>query len=265
MKKKQNVIVEYSSYSRTILADLKSLSKLIRKYSATQQDNTKTREATWAPLKLEQIQNALLNPQNALKPSMVAFATLLKTEQEIIKTQERIQVQRESIRESIQGLKEQHVISKDTKEKEKLFESSKKMENMLRKTGEIYQGLVRFQETLKERYREIDALALKHDKEWHEYRTFYLRQTLNNLLVTDLDLSDMERQALLSEDTWPQILQDFQTLNIDIPEDLNVSAPNFETYFKLKAYLAVHSSLSRRMLPHKTADVLKYVKKILKK
>lgn len=265
MKQKQDSIVEWSSYSRTILADLKSLSKLIRKYSATQQDDVKGKTRRLTPLKIEQIQNALLNPQNALKPSMAAFATLLRIELDIIKAQEDIQAQRESMRETISQLREQHVISQDPKEKEKLINTSKNMEDLLQKMAVIYQNLSHSQAALKIQYQKIDVLALEHDKQWHEYRNFYLQDTFKHLAATDLELSGMERDALLAEDTWPQLIQDFRTLNIDIPAELNVSTPNFTTYFKLKAYLVVHNALSRRMLPHQASDVLKYIKNILRK
>lgn len=263
MKSKHDVIVEYSTYSRNILADLRSLSKLIRKYSATQRDYAALTLDKPLALTLQQIRNALLNPQNALKPSMAAFATLIKIEQDIIKTQERIQTQRETIRESIRSMREAHVMSKDNREKDKLSASSKSMEALLQRTGEIYQSLTRSQEDLQKYYQEIDQLALKHDEEWHEYRAFYLQQTLDELRSTDLELSEMEEKTLLEQDTWPQVLKDFETMQLAIPGDLNISSPNFETYFKLKAYLVVYSSLSRRMLPHNTQDVLKYVKKIL--
>jgi hypothetical protein len=264
-KQKQDSIVEWSSYSRTILADLKSLSTLIRKYSATQQDDLKVKTKRLTPLKLEQIQNALLNPQNALKPSMAAFATLLRIELNIIKAQEDIQAQRESMRETIGRLREQHIISQDPQEKEKLITSSKNLEDLLQKTAVIYQSLSTSQTALQAHYQKIDALAIKHDQEWHEYRNFYLEETFKNLAATDLELSSTDKDALLAEDTWPQLIQDFKTLNIDIPKELNVLSPNFTTYFKLKAYLIVHNSLSRRMLPHKPSDVLKYVKQVLRK
>jgi hypothetical protein len=264
MKKKHDILVEYSTYSRTVLADLKSLSELIRKYSATQQ-TIALKVPPGSPLKLEQIQNSLLNPQNALKPSMAAFATLLKLEQDIIKSQESIQTQREEMRESIREMREKHVMAQDEKEKTALMEASKEMETLLQKTGDIYQSLARAQSGLDAHYKKVDELALKHDKEWHEYRTFYLQQTLDDILATDIELTESEQKTLLHEDTWPQLILDFDSLNIEIPDYLNIDSPNFETYFRLKAYIAIHSSLSRRMLPHKAQDILKYLKQVLKK
>jgi len=74
----------------------------------------------------------------------------------------------------------------------------------------------------------------------------------------------MEKKDLKTQEAWPEVIERFQVLNIPVPEFLHIDAPNFTTYFNLKAYLVTHDSLNRRMLPATPEDIARILKQLLR-
>ncbi len=259
---KKSVSIYYSTYARTIISELTELAVLIRKYSTAAKENVA--EGVFFPniLSLEQIEEALLNPQNSIKPSLVAYATIIKSRRHIHNLQLSSRTQRDLLQEGIKKL--QIKLDESTKETEKaeISEAITEMENSYKQLVTAYQELMRFGVKIIELERRVIALIKQYDQEWERYRSFYLQELVTQIERLGVSLSELEKQELLVDDTWAEIISRFTLANTEIPDALNLEQPKFTTYFKLKAYWAINASLSRRMLPSQPENILKLLKKL---
>ncbi len=260
MRKRQEF--HYSTYARAILSDLKSLADLIRKYSLPSKEKTKSAFQFSSLLTLQQIEEALLNPQSTIKPTMVAFANLLKLHLEVLEAIEQSQKQRKATQDTIQALRDQFTEVADA-EKEELLESLTALEESHKLISQTHAHLVALEPQIRGFKKQVVELTQVHDQAWEDYRRHHLSEIADDLAASGVELSEIEKKELLDQETWPEIIRRFQTLGLPIPAYLKLDKPNFTTYFKLKAYLTTHASLSRRMLPHKPDDIVKILKKIL--
>lgn len=253
----------YSTYARAVISSLKSLANLIRKYSMPHRDSPESSFPFANLLTLKQIEEALLNPQSTLKPSMAAFATLLKLHRDVISTIAQAANQKKLIQEAIKKLRDTASEAQEP-QKEEIYESLKNLEESFKEVAATHQHLLTLEPQLDAFKNKITELTTEHDQTWEVYRMQNLNEIAQDLAAGGVELSETEQQELLTQETWPEILLRFQTLGLQIPTYLNLDKPNFTTYFKLKAYLAAHSSLSRRMLPHKPEDIIKSLKKVMR-
>lgn len=260
---KNNSDVQYATYSRAILSELKDLADLIRKYSNATKEKDNALSITPILLSTEQINLALSNPQNAIKPGIVAHAILIKLHRDIIANLEQADIQRRLMRENIAKLRERLPGTAEI-QKEELSESIAALENMQKKTNALQKQLQEREKEVEKLRAELSKFTIDCDHDWDVYREFYLKALVIEIEQAEVPLTELEKAEILSQDSLPEVLHRFQTLNIDIPSQLNTEKLNFVTYFKLKGYLAIHASLSRRLLPTKPEDILKILKRLLK-
>lgn len=252
----QRMIPEYSTYARSILSDLQTLAKMIRRYSFQE----KPHKGQLGLLAQTQIEQALLNPQNSLQLAMSAAAGILKMKHEIRTAREQAEAQRRLIRESIEKIE-----SRETKplQKDQIEQSLNSLRSLQKKITTHLQELTKLEAQLTPLLDNIDQVTLQCNEEWEVYRSYYLNKLLTGL-ESQISLTEEEKKELLSQETWNTILHRFQVLNIEMPSYLNIEEPNYSSYFRLKGYLAVHDALGRQMQPNKPEDIVKILKPLLK-
>ncbi len=251
-------MADYSTYARVVLSNSESISSLIRKYSLAPSE---TRQASLgitqlALLTLKQIHEALLNPQNSIKPSIAAYAEVVKAHREIIVAQQQAYGELLLIEENLKLLREKYDQADKHQQKE-LTKAINKLEDLYKNLSTIQLNLAQLETELYNFESRIATLTTECDQDWDTYRQKFLEEVASNIEKGDVPLTDLEKAELLTQDIWIELIRRFKDLGIEIPPYIEVNNPNFKTYFQLKTYLAIHASLSRRMLPHSAEDIKK--------
>lgn len=254
-------IPQFSTYARAILSDLKNLANVIRKYAPG-----KAGGPVAAPplLQQSQIEEALLNPQNSILLSMAAQAAVIKMHHAILNTREQAEAQRRLVGESLEKLQEREKVVTNELQKDQLRDSIQSLKKVQKNITQQLIKLTQLEQALEPSQDNIANLTLQCDQDWEAYREHYLRKLLTELEAANITLSEQEQSDLLLHETWQSIIHRFETQNLDIPSQVKTDKPTYNSYFILKAYLAVDASFSRQMLPRKPEDITKIVKRLLK-
>lgn len=265
--KKSPATFGYSSYARTLLSEIKSLSSLIRKYSRpktveTDQKITKIDQGMLNLLSSSQIKEALTNPQTAIKPSMAAYASAVKVHREVLHSISLAENQRRLMKETLASLRQKLADSTNVAQERELSESIAALDAASKKTMELQKNLQQYQAELLEKIQQLDQLIPTFDDQWDAYRKHYLERIPEELSKIEIQLSEEEKIALLAEEPWSGILLRYQALELEIPSAFSVETPDFTTYFRLKAYLTICSHYIRRKEPYKTDEIVRFVKKL---
>src|SRR5262249_24796224 len=104
----------------------------------------------------------------------------------------------------------------------------------------------------------FNELNHQQDSSWENFRKTLLEKIKQSLMEKDLSLTDLEIKELESLENMAEIIKRFKTQSLEIPSYIDIKNPNYQTYFELKTYLAIHAALSRRMLPHSPEDIEKW-------
>lgn len=253
----RRTIQEYSTYARSILSDLKTLAKIIRKYSFQE----KTYNGMFGLLAQNQIEQALLNPQNSLQLAMSASAEVMRMQHEIMTAREQAEAQRRLIKESIEKIESRE---SNPLQKDQLHQSLTSLRTVQKQLVQHLKELAKLEGQLQPLSENIDRTTVQCNEDWENYLSFYLNKLLTAIEGSKIVLTDQEKKELLDQETWSNIIHRFQVLNIDMPSYLNIEEPNYSSYFRLKGYLALHAALGRQMQPNKPEDIVKILKPLLK-
>lgn len=253
--------VQYSTYARTVMSESAVLARLIRKNAGIQETTSRTGFIPH-PLTLEQIEEALINPQSAIKPSISAYATVIKIRRESANILERNKTQRTLLQDGVVKLRQKMTTAATESLKDELRESIIRMEKSNKDLLQISKKVKALETKLEQFEAQIIALIQRYDEEWDQYREYYLTTLVQELKDAGIILSELETSQLLKKETWSELIANFQHINLEIPQALNIEKPKFSTFFKLKAYLAIYACLSRNMQANTSKDILKLLKKL---
>ena len=248
----------YSTYARTVLSNSASIASLIRKYSTAKgQELPETNEhlGKFSLLSMEQIEQALLNPQNSIKGKITLFAEIMKMYRYIIDLQQESHKQLLVIEAGIKDIRDKYTKA-DKANKEKLAEAVRKLEVEYRKIAKLQKDLEEQETELGKFQQKLNDMTLKHDQEWDEYREKYLKILTEYLKEKGISLTELEQNEIKTQDVWTEVIKRFDIQEIKVPDYINITIPDYITYFELKAYLAMHASLGRRMLPNSSEDII---------
>lgn len=252
-------MASYSTYARVIMSNSDRLANLICKYSVAPSDNKYADQLNAMQLTLlseKQIEEAMLNPQNALKPSIAAYGDLCKAHRGIVQAQQNAYEQRLMIEEGIKQLRDRYAQT-DKEQQKDIVESVNDLEKNYKVLTNLQNELNQLEEELKNHEAEFMNMVENHDIQWEEFRQKTLVKYVESLEESGIPLSEHERNELLTSEIWPQVVYRYQQLGLEIPSYLHLKKPNVATYFELKCYLAIQASLGRRMLPNSTKDIQK--------
>jgi Skp family chaperone for outer membrane proteins len=251
-------MADYSTYARVVLSNSETISTLIRKYSLSPIEAKPSLVGLpqLGLLSLKQIEDALLDPQNSIQTSIAVYATIIQLHRHLIAVQQHAYSHQLAIEEAIKELRDKYT-SAEKGQKELLADTMKKLEKHYKEISAMQKELKELESQLVEYEIKLTELTADQDTEWDAFREHILLQLCEELEKNGIPLTDLEKNEIRTQEIWTEITKRFKTLSLPIPKVINVTQPEFKTYFELKAYLAIHASLSRRMLPHSIEDIEK--------
>jgi len=149
----------YSTYARAILSELRALAKLIRKYSLSSKKKSTADSAIAGLLSIREIEEALFNPQNAIKPNMSAYATVIKSHRDIVNAQDEVTVQRSLTQEAIRKMRDKLATATMDLQKKEITAALNLLETS-------YKSLVNTQQQLGDLEKQMDAFEKKVELKW---------------------------------------------------------------------------------------------------
>lgn len=246
-----------STYARLFIGFSESFSSLITEYSR-QSQSKQTKILPITILSASQVSQALAHPQNQTLTDMIAIthSDNIKIDRKIIQGQESLDSQRIFIEETLNALEsKKRVASPATKAN---------IENTMNSLNQQYKLLNNIQNALDHGRKQmssikndIDDLVQRQDGEWSAYRENFLRLLKQEIekVTKEAGLPPIPQGEIdnLMRQDLQEVLDRFTDLGAskDLPaaeleKILGINNPDFDTYFKMKAYLALRSILPSR-------------------
>lgn len=242
-----------STYALVNIGLSKGIVSSILKHSRQSQ----TKQASILPITLlteTQVNQALSHPQNESLGDLIATAycdSVNATHQTNV-SQENIKNQQVFNHESLDALQDKLKSNISPASKKNVEHAKEVLNQQLRVMRNIKENLNHAETQLGTIHKEIDDLAIAHDSQWSDYRKKRLEALRNeiekNLNDAGLKMLPGEIDNLLRED-----LQDVSDRYVDlgvskdlppggIEKLLGLKTPDFATYFRMKAYMAIRST-----------------------
>ncbi len=248
----KGLIMFLSTYARLFIGFNETFSSQITHYAR----QTRSKQTAILPITIlssEQVNQSLSHPQNQSLKDFIgtAYADSIRADRMIIKGQESLNEQKIFIEEALENL--------ETKKKFASPATKASIESTKKTLNDQYKLLTNIKNAQEHGYsqlkglgQEFKDLSTKQDAEWSTYRDSMLKK-LENTLETVLEtvglpsLPQGEIDNLLRQDLQ-DVLDRFEDLGAskDLPQEelsklLGIKKPDLDTYFKMKAYLAIRS------------------------
>lgn len=230
-----------STYAKSLLSDWSVPADILREATARMKDIILSEETKLDPLLTSQINEQQINDafdgpfQHFFKAHLHAYATIAKVESAL------------------------------TILKEEFFKESENTADTIFGLSPSFLGKIELS-TLKQLREKCDALTKQHHADWKTHIQSWNEALLSECKKFNLQLSDMERQEMATNQTISELNDRFTDLKLPIPK-LSKSTFDFNQYFTLKIILAIHSALARMQQPHSDKEVetqLKFYQPTLK-
>lgn len=115
-------------------------------------------------------------------------------------------------------------------------------------------------ENLIEIEKNLNNLTNIHYNQWQKKQEIWVEKLILALKNKNISLSEIEIKELKYQETSSELINRFIDLNIHtIPSS---TSKNFESYYRLKIYLTIHSSLSRQQQAHDNLTINKLSKNL---
>lgn len=249
---------EYNTYARTVMSDQRKLVQVIEKYASPKAvivnelaENYKSLNVVTA----KALKDALKHPHSKfIHFTINALADYGRAVRSIFEQKEVIANEKLYIEEAV---KEFQLSLEDLEgsDFDQLGDVVDQLEAQYLGLVELDNNLDNSLDGISKMIAELTSMISRQDKEWDDYRTEYNQKLVDSFNEMNFPLTELEKQELLSQDSWESMLETIREMKIELPKNLDVNHPNFGTYFKLKAYLAMYASLSRRMLPNSPEEI----------
>jgi hypothetical protein len=242
-----------STYARLFIGFSMSMSRIIKKYSRQSQ----TKQLKLSPITMisnEQVDESILHPHNKAVKEVIgsSYSSSIKIDRLMIKYQDHLDGQRIFIEEILKLLREKNKQLLDWgSDTQHIQDARKNLNRQFKLLDQVQGDIDDAYQQLSDVRQSIAKVVERGDNAWVEYRTELLdklREQIVNLLArAKLHIPQGEIDNLLRQD-----LQDVEDRFIDLgankdfpPEELEqilgLEHPDFDTYFKKKAYLAIRS------------------------
>ena len=255
---------QYTTYSRSILSDFKKIVELLQKHSSAQRglDIQFDPNITALPIIPATLLNeALADPQNHFLQFIIrSFGGYAKAHKELFEQrQQAVELQQTLTRLQQQFKAKSNDVEDGTRIRlENTLESLAHHQKAL---NNLSANIATNRQQLNEQLAKLAAMAERQDKAWEAFRAEGIDVLIQRFAEIQFDINENEIEMLKVPDNWAVLMNRLQEINIPMPESININEPSHSSYFQLKCYIAIHSSLSRRMLPNSSKEVQKvYVK-----
>lgn len=239
-------MANYGSYARTVLTDFDELVRLVHKYSGTIVPTDKVGASTLEKIQYltsTEVRNALNHPHADFIRSIIRIlGVYIKTIRTLLEQEQPLMEQKKYIEETVSviGTRLQlEEVEADT------------FQNAIAQLEKQYSALLDLQNRLdssKAQLSEVLAKTMKmakqFDKAWDQYRAEQLNDLATVFDEINLSLGDNARQDFLQQTTWTHLVQEMQSLKVQLPKDVDINKPDYSHYFLLKTYNAMYKSLT---------------------
>lgn len=222
--------------------------------SARQNPNKKTNILNITILSSDQMNQSLADPQNNSFKSWIklVYVNNLQVVNSIIASQEKVEEQRIFIQEALNTLHNK-LKSAPPPQKVEIKSAMTSLQQKYKLLNNIDNAYVHSSKQLTALETESNAVIAKHDEQWAAYRSKHLDELKVSLdkILEEAGLPPLpqgEIDNLLRQDSWQEVLDRFNDVGAskDLPEAeleklIQLKKPSFNTYFRLKAYMAIRS------------------------
>lgn len=251
-------MAKYSSYTRTILSEHQKFVQLVRKYSDPKAAIVRELDKDIKELNIitaKALADAITHPHAGfIAYTIGTLGEYLRAIRAIVEAKNDIIEEKLYIEETVRRFQD-NLGNLEGGEFDKLTEVVGKLEDQYVRLIEMDNKLDDNYERLTVVIDDVVSVISQQDSEWDSYRDAFHQKIISSLDELAFPLSEIEQNEILSQDSWESMLQRVRDLKIELPKDLDVSNPSYGTYFQLKVYLAMYSSLSRRMQPSTPEEI----------
>lgn len=241
-------MAHYSTYARAVISDFGELAKIIQQYAGVKPKPAGEggEPSKMALLRDEDVEHAFEDPQaEFLQPIVEAFATYVNSHRVHMAQHDVVRAQLEYLATNMPIMKS-NLANIVGKEREIAQAEYVEVEN-------TYKSLVAFIRTLKTGIKELEDEYTKLAKQanglasqWQDLRTNTQTTIEAKFQEANYPLNDDELKLLQSNIPWYELVEKVKTMKIELPDNVNMEQPDFNTYFRLKSYVVMAASLQRR-------------------
>lgn len=241
-----------TTYERLILGFSPDISRRILDTARKKSTRKKTVLGITA-LDQDEVNQAISDPQNASLKNLIntAYVTHVRADRAMISGLESVEEQRLYTEEALTALDTKKRTSPSTAQQ--ATETTNALNQQYKQLNNIQNAFDLNGRQLNDAKNDFNSITSDLKDDWDSYKQIVLQNLLQELngVLKESNLPDLpsgEVDNLLRMDTWQELLDRFYDTgaNRELPEQeleriLNLKTPSFDTYFKLKAYLAIRS------------------------
>ncbi len=243
-----------STYARLFIGLSPTISGLVID-SARKNPNRATNVLKITMLSPDQIDQSLKDPRNKSLKTLIqsVYANNIKAGRTIIKSQDTLGEQRVFIEQALNTLSSKSKKSTPAQKKE-IQNATNNLNQRYKLLNNIDNASTHTDQQLTNIQSEADTLSVNNNKEWVNYSTKHLEEikggiekVLSNARLPSL-LEIGEVTNFLRQDSWQEVLDRFNDSGASkdleqagMEKLLGLKKPSYDTYFKLKAYMALRA------------------------
>lgn len=257
----------YNTYARTIISDNPAIVRHIEKYAGKTFPPKKEQQTRTGLLDIAKFERALLDPHAQYILSVIAtLPRIIVVQKEYEDLLDKIVLERTLLEKAALDLDEKIKYTPDVDQANLFLSIYRRVNEEYRKLLDLHIDILVAKESVTALTEKGAVLLNQNEAQWVSFRENLLKQLIEELESNQFPLVDTEKQAVLRQENWAELIDDLETLNIDLPKRIDTEKPSFEAYYAIKDILAKHASLGRRMLPntYKDIDRISTPKKFLK-
>lgn len=232
-----------STYARLFIGFFKPFGELVTQYSR-QSPSKPLQVLPITILSEEQVTQTLFHPHNSTVKEMIhtAYKDARKADHDLLDGQDSLDTQRRFIETSLE-----EISSRKSTESTKLTRDALEKQYVL--LNNIQNAIKHGHSQLNDIEKDFEDFVSRQNTEWVDYRTKYLgklSEEISNRLpaITPGEIENLERQDLQdARDRFVDLGISKDFTNAELNKILNLENPDFDTYFKTKAFMAIRSAI----------------------
>lgn len=248
----------YNTYARAVISDNPVIAEYIEKYARESSTYGEQGAKHFGMLSDEQIDRAFKDPHSKyITKFILHLPQFLVMQQQIEEMLEEVARQSTFLEHVALDLDNKVVTDPDVDEANKAMRNLETVDTEYRRLLDIHIDILKQKEELQKGIKALNDLLSKQGADWDAFRNKQLQALIDNLLTSNVELIEEEKQQILAPETWSEIVERFRETKLTVPKHLDLETPNMLAYYQLKDILAKQASLGRRMLPNTMVEIEK--------
>ncbi len=257
----------YNTYARAVISDNPAIVKHINKYAGSTLAKKEAEPVETGLLDLDKFDRALLDPHAQYILDVIAtLPRIIVAQKDYEDLVDKVTLQKTLLEKAALDLDERIRFMPDVDEANRCLVVLRRVNDQYRKLLDLHIEILLAKESVNALSGKGAVLLTEDEKQWENFRGDLLKQLVEELQSNQFPLVDTEKEAVLRQENWAELIESLEEFNLELPKRIDITKPNFETYYAIKDILAKHASLGRRMLPNsfKEIDKISTPKKFLK-